>query len=365
MRASFARTVTSLRGCLRPALSRSTLRRMSNNHMDLPSPAAGKRSFRVLVTRKLPDVALQLLRAVQGIELDVYERTAEAIPADELKQRAKGVDGMLVLLTDKVTADLVHSAGSNLKIVSTMSVGYNHVDTRALAERGIVLGYTPDCLTETTADTTVALLLVTARRIGEAMAAVRDGSWGTWDPLWMCGTDVHGSTVGIIGCGRIGQAVARRLKAFGCRILYSGPRPKPEADEIGCEYVSEEVLLRESDFVVPMFPLNDATKGFFNMERFRMMKPTAMLINATRGEAVNQDDLCAALQQRVIAGAGLDVTTPEPLPTNSQLLSLNNCVIFPHIGSATVATREKMATMAADNIAAFATGRKVPYQAKL
>ena len=204
-----------------------------------------ERSFRVLVTRRIPDVALARLRAVPQIELDVFEHTADAIPADELRRRAAGVDGMLVLLTDRVSRELVQAAGPSLKIVSTMSVGYNHVDTAALAEAGVALGYTPDCLTETTADTTVALLLVTARRVGEAMAAVRDGSWGTWQPLWMCGADVHGSTVGIVGCGRIGQAVARRLAAFGCRIIYSGPRAKPDADALGCVFVSEDELLRE------------------------------------------------------------------------------------------------------------------------
>jgi len=326
---------------------------------------AGDRGFRVLVTRKIPDVALERLRSVPGIQLDVYEHSAQAIPTEELLTRAKGVDGLLVLLTDKVSSDLIQAAGKNLKIVSTMSVGYNHVDTNALAEAGILLGYTPDCLTETTADTTVALLLVTARRVGEAMAAVRDGSWGTWQPLWMCGVDVHGSTVGILGCGRIGQAVARRLKAFGCRVLYSGPRQKAEADDLGCEYVSEETLLGEADFVVPMFPLNAATTGFFNMQRFKMMKRSAILINATRGEAVNQEDLLIALKDGLIGGAGLDVTTPEPLPPDSPLLALGNCVIFPHIGSATVATREKMAVMAADNLVAYAMGRKIPYQAKL
>eukprot|EP00802_Teleaulax_amphioxeia_P017902 Tamp_18072.p1 GENE.Tamp_18072~~Tamp_18072.p1 ORF type:complete len:337 (-),score=57.78 Tamp_18072:259-1269(-) len=312
--------------------------------------AAGARGFKVLVTRKIPEVALQRLRSVPGIELDIYPETSQAIPAEELKKRAAGVDGMLVLLTDKVSSDLIEAAGKNLKIVSTMSVGYNHVDTAALARAGVALGYTPDCLTETTADTAVALMLVAARRISEAMTAVRDGSWGTWEPMWMCGVDVHGSTVGIVGCGRIGQAVARRLKAFGCRVIYSGPRQKPEADELGCEFVTEDVLFREADFVVPMFPLNENTRGFFNMQRFRMMKPSAILINATRGEAVNQEDLYTALSQGVIAGAGLDVTTPEPLPTNSPLLTLRNCVIFPHIGSASVATREKMAVMAADNL---------------
>lgn len=325
------------------------------------------KKFRVVVTRQLPEVAMQRLRSVPQIELDIFEHRDKAIPAEELEARVKnGVDGMLVLLTDKVSRQLVTAAGSRLKIISTMSVGYNHVDTGVLKENGVVLGYTPDCLTETTADLTVTLLLATARRIGEGMTAVRDGSWGVWEPLWMCGKDVHGSTVGIIGLGRIGVAVAQRLKAFNCKIIYSGPREKPkEAGVVGAEYVTEEQLLAQSDFVVPMFPLNDHTRGYFNTARLAMMKKDAILINATRGEAVDQEDLYQALKSGTILAAGLDVTTPEPLPTDHPLLTLPNCTIFPHIGSATVATREKMALMAAENIAAFATGKPVPFQAKL
>uniref|UniRef100_A0A7S4KPL8 Glyoxylate reductase/hydroxypyruvate reductase n=1 Tax=Guillardia theta TaxID=55529 RepID=A0A7S4KPL8_GUITH len=265
----------------------------------------------------------------------------------------------------QVNQEIIQAAGPNLKIVSTMSVGYNHIDVQALSRANILLGYTPDCLTETTADTTVALMLVTARKIEQALQAVRNGTWGTWDPLWMCGKDVHSSTVGIVGCGRVGQAVARRLKAFGCDVLYSGPNKKEEADKLGCRYVSEEELLRTSDYVVPMFPLNDKTRGYFGRDKFRQMKETAIFINATRGEAVVQDDLVEALKDGTIAGAGLDVTMPEPLPVDHPLLFLPNCVVFPHIGSASVPTREKMACMAVDNIIQYVLNRKVLYQAKL
>ncbi|KAJ1484917.1 D-isomer specific 2-hydroxyacid dehydrogenase [Baffinella frigidus] len=286
--------------------------------------------FRVLVTRSLPEVALKMLREAPNLEVEIYPSADSPIPAEELRKRmAGGFDGLLVLLTDKVDAGLLDVAGDRLKIVSTMSVGFNHVDTPSLKSRGILLGYTPDCLTETTADLTVTLLLVTARRIQEALAAVKDGSWGTWSPLWLCGVDVHSSTVGIVGFGRIGQAVAKRLKAFGCTVLYTGPREKPEATEVGAEFVSEADLLSRSDFVIPMFPLTPATTGYFNASRFKQMKKSAILINATRGEAVNQEDLAAALKNGDIAGAGLDVTTPEPLPTDSPLLSFPNCVILP------------------------------------
>jgi glyoxylate/hydroxypyruvate reductase len=206
-----------------------------------------------------------MLREVPNIEMSVYEHRDRAMPREEIiAELSKGADGLLCLLTDKIDGELIDAAKGRVKIVSTMSVGYNHVDTGALKQRGIDLGFTPDCLTETTADTTVVLLMTTARRVGEAIAAAKDGSWGTWDPLWMCGKDVHSSTVGIVGFGRIGQAVARRLKAFGCKILYTGPRQKPEAAEVGAEFVSEDELFASSDFVVPMFPLNDATRGFFN-----------------------------------------------------------------------------------------------------
>jgi len=318
------------------------------------------------VTRNIPECALKMLRDIPGAEVEVYPHRDRAMPREEIKEQlGRGCDALLCLLTDKIDGELLDAAGGRLKLVSTMSVGFNHVDTAALKERSISLGYTPDCLTETTADTTVLLLMATARRVGEAMAAVRDGSWGTWDPLWMCGKDVHSSTIGIVGFGRIGQAVARRLKAFGCEILYTGPREKAEATEVGAVFVTEEELFRRADFVVPMFPLNDATSGFFNLSRFKMMKKDAIFINATRGEVVEQQDLYTALSTGEIAAAGLDVTVPEPIPLDSPLLTLPNCVVLPHIGSATVATREEMASMAAANIVAMAGGKPLPFMAKL
>jgi lactate dehydrogenase-like 2-hydroxyacid dehydrogenase len=224
-----------------------------------------------------------------------------------------------------------------------------------------LLGNTPGVLTETTADLTLALLLAAARRLPEAWTAAREGAWGPWQPEWMTGRDVHGSTVGIVGLGRIGAAVAQRLLGFGCRILYAGPRSRPDlAEPLGATYVSFEDLLRQSDFVSIHCPLNDATRHLFGPDAFAAMKPTAILINTSRGPVVNQEALYTALTAGRIAAAGLDVTTPEPLPVDHPLFSLPNCVILPHIGSASIATRLQMALMAADNLIAGVQGRPLP-----
>jgi lactate dehydrogenase-like 2-hydroxyacid dehydrogenase len=242
-----------------------------------------------------------------------------------------------------------------------MSVGYDHVDVAALHARGVALGNTPGVLTETTADLTLALLLATARRLPEAWTAAREGAWGPWQPEWMTGRDVHGSTVGIVGLGRIGAAVARRLLGFGCRIVYSGPRPHAElAAPLGAAYLPFDQLLAESDFVSIHCPLNDATRHLFGQDAFARMKPTSVLINTSRGPVVDQDALYTALSTGQIAAAGLDVTTPEPLPLDHPLFGLPNCVVLPHIGSASIATRLQMALMAADNLLAGVRGQPLP-----
>jgi lactate dehydrogenase-like 2-hydroxyacid dehydrogenase len=310
------------------------------------------------VTRNIPQAAIERVRS--GCEVRQWERD-EPIPRDVLLEWARGVDGIYCLLTERVDAALLDAAGPQLKVVSTMSVGYDHVDLAALRARGVVLGNTPGVLTETTADLTLALLLAAARRLPEAWSAAKDGTWGPWQPEWMTGRDVHGSTVGIVGLGRIGAAVARRLLGFGCRILYSGPRPHPElADPLGAAYVSFEQLLAESDFVSIHCPLNDATRHLFRAVTFKAMKRTAVLINTSRGPVVDQEALYLALASGQIAAAGLDVTTPEPLPLDHPLFTLANCVVLPHIGSASIATRLQMALMAAENLLAGVEGRALP-----
>lgn len=313
----------------------------------------------VFVTRRIPHAAIARIRDAIG---DVRQwESDDAIARPALLEQVAGIDGLYCLLTERIDAGLLDAAGPRLKVVSTMSVGYDHVDVAACVARGVLVGNTPGVLTETTADLAVALLLTTARRLPEAIDAVKHGAWGPWTPEWMTGIDVFGSTVGIVGLGRIGAAVARRLAGFNCRILYSGPRPRPElAGAVGAQYVDFPTLLAESDFISLHCPFNDETHHLFNADAFRRMKRTAVLINTTRGGVVDQDALYAALRDRQIAAAGLDVTTPEPLPPAHPLLTLPNCVVLPHIGSASIATRTQMALMAAENLIAGVQGQPLP-----
>ncbi|MEM7530878.1 MAG: D-glycerate dehydrogenase [Chloroflexota bacterium] len=313
----------------------------------------------VLITRKIPKAALERVQEACQIR---YWDSEDPIPRETLLEYIAGVDGLYCMLTEKVDAELLDAAGPQLKVVSTMSVGYDHVDTAACAARSIPLGNTPGVLTDTTADLALGLLLTTARRLQESADAVKNGEWTTWKPEWMTGPDVYGSTVGIVGLGRIGATFAKRLTSFDCRLIYSGPRPKPEvAEPLGATYVAFDELLAQSDFVAIHCPLNDATKNLFNAEAFGKMKPTAMLINTSRGGTVDQEALYDALVNGEIAGAGLDVTTPEPLPTDHPLLTLKNCVILPHIGSASIATRTNMALIAAENVIAGSLGQPLPH----
>lgn len=312
----------------------------------------------VLVTRRIP--AAGFARVKESCEVRHWDRD-ESIPRQTLLEQIQGVDGLYCLLTERVDDELLDAAGPQLRVVSTMSVGFDHIDVAACRRRNIPIGNTPDVLTDTTADLTVGLMLATARRLIEAAAAVKSGEWSTWRPEWMTGYDLFGSTVGIVGLGRIGAAVAQRLKGFGCRLLYTGNHPKPElAEPLGARFVTQAQLLAESDFVSVHTPLNAATQHLINAATLRQMKPSAILINTSRGGTVDQDALYAALRSDQIAAAGLDVTTPEPLPTDHPLLTLPNCVILPHIGSASIATRTKMALMAAENLIAGVNGQPLP-----
>eukprot|EP01137_Pigoraptor_chileana_P035603 Opistho-2@29901 len=326
---------------------RAPARNMSRDHKD--ANADGRKT--VLVTRRLPPKAMARLEAVQGINLLTWD-SEQPIARADLLSRVRGVDGLLCLLTDKIDTELLDAAGPSLKVVSSMSVGIDHIDASACRLRGISIGNTPGVLTEATADIALMLALMAARRAVEATEAVRSGEWGAWQPLWMCGRDIAGATVGIVGLGRIGAAVARRMRACGAStVLYSGSRKKKDAAaEVAGEFVPLGDLLRRSDFVFATCALNDATKGLFDYAAFTAMKPTAVFVNTSRGGVVNQDDLVRVLTERRVFAAGLDVTTPEPLPTDHPLLSLRNCVVLPHIGSATIDTREAMASLAVDNV---------------
>nr|XP_030740135.1 glyoxylate reductase/hydroxypyruvate reductase isoform X1 [Globicephala melas] len=291
----------------------------------------------------------------------------EPIPSKDLERGVAGAHGLLCLLSDRIDKKLLDAAGANLKVISTMSVGVDHLALDEIKKRGIRVGYTPDVLTDATAELAVSLLLTTCRRLPEAIEEVKNGGWTSWKPLWMCGYGLTQSTVGIIGLGRIGQAIARCLKPFGVqRLLYTGRQPRPqEAEEFQAEFVSTQQLAAESDFIVVACSLTPATRGLCNKDFFQQMKKTAVFVNISRGEVVDQDDLYQALASGQIAAAGLDVTTPEPLPTNHPLLTLKNCVILPHIGSATHRTRNTMSLLAANNLLAGLRGEPMPSELKL
>jgi lactate dehydrogenase-like 2-hydroxyacid dehydrogenase len=314
----------------------------------------------VFVTRVVPKKGLDLILNAPGIEAEVWPEDLPP-PRATLLAKVRGLDGLYCLLTDTIDDELLDAAGPQLKVVSQMAVGYDNIDLAACTRRGIPVGNTPGVLTEATADLTLALLLGTARQLVPGASAVKAGRWQTWEPEGYTGPDVYGSTIGIIGLGRIGLAVARRLCGFNVRLLYHNRQPSPvAAAEVNATFVDLETLLAESDFVSLHCPLTPDTRHLINAARLRQMKPTATLINTARGDVVDQDALIEALREGVIAYAGLDVTTPEPLPADSPLLSLPNATVLPHIGSASIAARNKMATMAAENLLAGLRGEHLP-----
>lgn len=314
--------------------------------------------MRALITSPIPDVALERIRASVAFE---HYTASLVMPRAELLSAVRGVTGLYCMLNDRIDAELLDAAGDSLRVVSTVSVGFDHIDVKTCAARGIAVGNTPGVLSETCADLTLALLLATARRLPEGMAAARSGAWGPFRFDWLTGYDLYGATVGIIGMGGIGQAVARRLKGFSCRILYTGTGEKEHLDpSLGATYHTLEQLLAESDFVTIHCPYNAQTHHLINRAMLARMKSTAILINTARGGIVDQEALWDALTSGTIAAAGLDVTTPEPLPADHPLQSLPNCVILPHIGSASIATRYRMALMAADNLIAGVHGLPLP-----
>ncbi|POM77663.1 Glyoxylate reductase/hydroxypyruvate reductase [Phytophthora palmivora] len=300
-----------------------------------------------------------------AVSVESFISEEKCISREELLKSVKGCTGLFCLLTDKVDAEVLDAAGPSLRVVSTMSVGYNHIDVEACKARNVRVGYTPGVLDVSTAETAVALTFAAKRRVLECAASAKNGEWGVWQPFQYCGSDVTGSTVGVVGLGRIGTTYARMLKnGFNCKILYTGPREKLEnAKSLGgsVKFVDMETLLRESDIVSLHQPLTDATRGSIGATELELMKPSAVLVNTGRGELVNQDALVEALKNKAIAAAGLDVTTPEPLPPTHPLFSLDNCVVMPHIGSATVKTRQAMADIAISNLAAGILEEKLPH----
>jgi glyoxylate reductase len=305
--------------------------------------------MKVFVTRRLPGGALDRLAAEH--DLDVWPEQLPPARA-ELLSRAPELEGLLSLLTDRIDAELIGGA-PRLRAISNYAVGVDNIDLEAAAARGIQVGNTPGVLTDTTADFAVALMLGISRHLAEGDAYVRRGEWRTWEPGLLLGHDLHGATVGIVGFGRIGRAVGRRLEGFGCEILHTS--------RTGATRVPLEELLERSDFVTLHAPLTAETRGLIGDRALARMKPTAYLINTARGPIVDSEALVRALHAGAIAGAALDVTDPEPLPAGHPLLDAPNLLVLPHLGSATYATRERMADMAVDNLLAGLAGERMPH----
>lgn len=281
--------------------------------------------------------------------------------APELLNYLKDAVGLITLLTDRVDEVLLEKA-PHLLVVSNMAVGVDNIDVNGCTRRGIPVGNTPDVLTEATADLTIAILLAAARRLAEASLDAREGRWKTWSPTGWLGADLCGTTLGIIGMGKIGRAVAKRGQGFGLHLVYTDLFPHPEIEsKLGAIYLPMDELIHASDFVSLHCPLTSKTYRLVDERFLRKMKPSAILVNAARGQIIDTDALVKALSEKWIAAAALDVTDPEPLPPEHSLYKLSNCLILPHIGSATYGTRRQMAQMACENLLAGLEGRKLPF----
>ncbi|MGI8910560.1 MAG: 2-hydroxyacid dehydrogenase [Rubrobacteraceae bacterium] len=308
---------------------------------------------KVIVTREIPASGLSVLEPFDVTVL--YERPPER---DELLEAVHGVSGILSTATEKVDGEVMDAAGESLKVIANMAVGYDNVDVEAAAERGVVVTNTPGVLDETTADVAFTLLLAAARRLGEGERLLRAGRWEWWGPKQLLGQDVWGKRLGIVGFGRIGQSVARRARGFGMEILYHNRSRNPEAEkELDARYLDLDELLETADFVSIHTPLTDETRHLIGAPELEKMKPSAVLVNTSRGPVVDEAALADALEERRIFAAGLDVYEDEP-GVHPKLLDPENAVLAPHIGSASVETRDRMAVLAAENIVAVLSGEE-------
>jgi glyoxylate reductase len=310
---------------------------------------------KVFVTRRIPEVGLSRIRA--ACDAEVWPEQLPP-PYDLIKQKLADCDGLVSLLTDRVDGELL-DAGPRLKVVSNFAVGFNNIDVPAATARGVCVGNTPGALTDATADCAFMLLIAAARRMGEGLLDARQGRWKTWEPVGYLGQDLHGKTLGVVGLGRIGAALAKRCRAgWDMKVLYFDLHPNPQAEaELGAKRVELDELLRLSDFVSVHAALTPENRHLIGAAQFKVMKPTAVFINTARGPLVDQKALYDALKSGTIFAAGLDVTDPEPPVPADPLLQLPNAVIMPHIASATVSTRDGMAEICADNLIAGLTGR--------
>ncbi|MCG3141771.1 MAG: Glyoxylate/hydroxypyruvate reductase B [Anaerolineae bacterium] len=312
---------------------------------------------KVFVSRLIPDEGLQLV--LDACDAEVWQ--AELPPPREiLLEKIRDKVGLLSLLTDKIDAELM-DLNPQLRVVSNYAVGFDNIDIPAATQRGLPIGNTPGVLTDTTADFAFTLLMSAARRVVEGSDYVHSGKWQTWGPKLLTGIDIHGATLGLIGFGRIGQAMAKRASGFDMRVLYYDQYRREDLEKsMGVVYADIDTLLRDSDFVSIHTDLNETTRHMFNAAAFAKMKSSAILINSARGPVIDPAALYDALSAGKIRAAALDVTEPEPINMDSPLLTLPNCLIVPHIASASIATRGKMAEMAAKNLIAGVNGEKLP-----
>lgn len=302
----------------------------------------------VYITRRIPDYLLTPYR--EKFNFRMWEHTNLPVPKDVLYEESLKADGILCLLTETIDYDFLQHA-SHLKIIANMAVGYDNIDVAAAEKFGVTITNTPDVLTETTADLTFALLMATARRLVESSQFIYEDRWEKWSPFELAGTDVFNKTIGIVGMGRIGTAVAKRARGFNMEVLYHNRTRNEQAEDmLGARYVSFPRLLKKADFIVSLLPLSEETRELFNKDVFAQMKTSAIFINASRGGVVDEQALYNALLEKKIRAAGLDVFTEEPIDSSHPFTRLNNAVLTPHIGSSTQETREKMLTLCLDNL---------------
>jgi glyoxylate reductase len=313
----------------------------------------------VLVTRIIPNAGLEKIQDLANTEIWPGD---EAPPYEVLLEKVKGIDGLVCLLTDQIDKKIMGAAGKSLRVISQMAVGFDNIDIEAATRCKIPVGNTPGVLTDTTADFAFALLMAAARRIAEGERYVKEGHWKTWGPTLLMGLDIHNATLGLIGFGRIGQAMAQRAQGFNMKVVfYDKDVDDDTLSGAGAEALPFEDVLKQADFLSLHVPLTPDTEHMISETEYKMMKPSAVLINTSRGSVVDMKALYQALNQGEIAYAALDVTDPEPIPIDDPLLTLHNCLIVPHIASSSVVTRNKMSMMAAANLEAGLFGMQLPH----
>ncbi|RKQ29596.1 2-hydroxyacid dehydrogenase [Oceanobacillus halophilus] len=301
----------------------------------------------IYISRQIPAELLHPYK--DRYQFRMWDKEAVPVPRDVLLKEVQDADGLICLLSEKVDESLLKVA-PNLRVIANLAVGYDNINLEATKKEGVVVTNTPDVLTETTADLGFALLMASARRIIEANHYIKTNQWENWAPFLLAGSDIHHKTIGIVGMGRIGEAIARRATGFGMKILYHNRSRKVNAEEVlGAKYVSIDELLRQSDFVVSVVPLNEETEQLFNEEAFQKMKNSSIFINISRGGVVDESALIKALKANQISGAGLDVFAEEPIDREHPLMKLSNVVCLPHIGSASMETRRKMIELCLEN----------------